>query len=617
MTAAQQQVSEAQQQASEAQEQVSQLQGQVPQLQTAVSDAQQGAQQTQSSLGAQQDFTAIPGLHLTLTGQQVLHLAKRPGILAIVPNSPVKMSGSVDTTASIDGLSNSQLWPWVSGASASWGDADAANNPSTIAVIDSGVDPQASQLQDRLLGQTDLSTLPDTTPGGDGYGHGTFVASLAAGSSAGYAGSDPYAYIYSVNVMNNEGEANIADVIAGCDWVLANKDMYDITVANLSLVGTTPASVMFDPLDQAVEQLWLNGIVVVAAAGNYNTDGQASGVPYAPGNDPFIITVGATDPNGTVDDSDDFSAPWSAFGSTLDGFAKPDLGAPGRYIVAPVPANSGLATERPASVVSPGYMELSGTSFAAPIVAGAAAYLLSIHPDWTPDQVKGALMEAATPTPNAVAGSDGVGEVNIAAAAQITDPPNPNAGLDQYLTTDADGSNAFDAAAWNSAAWSSAAWSSAAWSSAAWSSAAWSSAAWASAAWSSAAWSSAAWASAAWSSAAWANNSNADNAIPQPTLNTTNTATIANELGVTLGGKPLPTHPFHSHTTTYLATPTTTTTADTTTTTPADTTTTTDTTTTADNTDTTDTTTTTADTTDTTDTTTTTADNTDTTTTSG
>ena len=515
---------------------------------------------------------------MTLTGQQVLHLAQRPGILAIVPNSPVKMSGSVDTTASIDGLSNSQLWPWVSGATAAWGDPNAANNPSTIAVIDSGVDPQASQLQDRLLGQTDLSTLPDTTPGGDGYGHGTFVASLAAGSSAGYAGSDPYAYIYSVNVMDNEGEANIADVIAGCDWVLANKDMYDITVANLSLVGTSPASVMFDPLDQAVEQLWLNGIVVVAAAGNYNTDGQASGVPYAPGNDPFIITVGATDPNGTVDDSDDFSAPWSAFGSTLDGFAKPDLGAPGRYIISPVPADGNLAAERPDSVVSPGYMELSGTSFSAPIVAGAAAYLLSIHPDWTPDQVKGALMVSATPTPDAVPGSDGVGEVNIAAAAQVTDPPNPNAGLDQYVSQDADGTNAFDAAAWNSAAsssaawdsaaWSSAAWNSAAWSSAAWSSAAWSSAAWASAAWSSAAWSSAAWSSAAWSSAAWANSTDADPAVPQPTLDPTDEAALVAELGVTLGGNPLPTKTFGSDTTTYIAAaPTTTTPATTTTTT--------------------------------------------------
>ena len=75
-----------------------------------------------------------------------------------------------------------------------------------------------------------------------------------------------------------------------------------------------------------------------------------------------------------------------------DGFVKPEIAAPGRYMVGPVPAGSTLAAERPASVVAPGYMELSGTSFAAPVVSGTAAQLLALQPDWTPDQVKGALM---------------------------------------------------------------------------------------------------------------------------------------------------------------------------------------------------------------------------------
>src|SRR5262249_39075451 len=159
------------------------------------------------------------------------------------------------------------------------------------------------------------------------------------------------------------GMANLADVIAGCDWVLQNKGQYNIKVANLSLTGTTPASVMFDPLDQAVENLWLHGVTVVTAVGKYNTDGPPSGAPGAPGNHPLVISVGATDPNGTVDPSDDFTAPWSAYGTTEDGFAKPDLGATGRYIIGAVSADGGLATERPGSVVSTGYMQLSGTSF--------------------------------------------------------------------------------------------------------------------------------------------------------------------------------------------------------------------------------------------------------------
>jgi subtilisin family serine protease len=92
----------------------------------------------------------------------------------------------------------------------------------------------------------------------------------------------------------------------------------------------------------------------------------------------------------SVSTNDDYTAPRSAYGYTLDGFAKPDITAPGRYMVGPVPAASTLVTEKPASVVASGYIQLSGTSFAAPVVAGAAAQILSAHPTWTPDQVKGA-----------------------------------------------------------------------------------------------------------------------------------------------------------------------------------------------------------------------------------
>ena len=143
------------------------------------------------------------------------------------------------------------------------------------------------------------------------------------------------------------------DVIAAADWILANKDQYNIRVANFSLHSASPASVFYDPLDRAVERLWFNGVVVVAAAGNYGIDGRPSGVTFAPGNDPFVITVGAQDMNHSVSTHDDTAAPWSAFGYTLDGFSKPELGAPGRYIVGPVPNSSTLVSERPTNIGAP------------------------------------------------------------------------------------------------------------------------------------------------------------------------------------------------------------------------------------------------------------------------
>ena len=453
-------------------------------------------------------FHAINGVHAMLTGAQIGFLAKTSFVSAIVPNDRVKLS-SIDLPQS-----NGQKWAWAVGAAVDWTTQAASLSAPTIAVVDSGIDSSRADFGSRLLDQVNLASLSPNSPG-DGYGHGTFVAGVAAGQASGFAGVAPSANLVSIDVMNDQGEATVADIVSACDWILQNKAQYNIRVANFSLHAENPASLFFDPLDQAVEKLWLNGVVVVTAAGNYADNGAESGVPFAPGNDPFVITVGASDVQNTVQTGDDTAAPWSAWGYTPDGFMKPDLSAPGRYVIGPVSAGAGLTTERADRLVpdAPGYMQLSGTSFSAPMVSGAAAMLLAQHPDWTPDQVKGALMVSASATPAATPGSLGVGELDVALARRVTTPPNPNAGLDQYLTTGTDGTVTFNSsawqaaaatdAAWGSAAWGSAAWSDAAWGSAAWGSAAWGSAAWGSAAWSDAAWGSAAWGSAAWSDAAW------------------------------------------------------------------------------------------------------------------
>lgn len=216
----------------------------------------------------------------------------------------------------------------------------------TIAIVDSGIDAtRVADFGGRVLTQVDLVSGGNNSAG-DGRGHGTMVASLAAGSAVLRAGVAPDARLVSLDVIDDAGAGRTADMIAAVDWILANRFLYNIRVVNFSVQSVLPSSALYDPLDRAVEQLWLNGVVVVAAAGNYATGGKASGVLYAPANDPFVITVGATDVNGSKNVKDDTVAPWSAFGYTIDGFAKPEIAAPGRYMVGAVPRSSTLARAR-------------------------------------------------------------------------------------------------------------------------------------------------------------------------------------------------------------------------------------------------------------------------------
>jgi serine protease AprX len=495
------------------------------------------------ALGLKRKLDSIDGASADLTGKQLLKLARMPGITAITRDVPVLLSG---------GISNNQQWPFASGVAKGWSDITngSLGTPPAIAVVDSGIDAVRSDFSDgtRVIKQVAMTNLPGNSAG-DGYGHGTFVAGIAAGSASQYSGAAPSAPIVSIDVMDDQGMALTSDVIAAADWIVQNKSAYNIRVANFSLHSSAPASVFWDPLDRAVERLWFSGVVVVTAAGNYGVNGQPSGVLYAPGNDPFVITVGADDTSGSVSTNDDMAAPWSSYGYTIDGFSKPDIAAPGRYMIGPVPPTSTLAVTRPASVTAPGYIQLSGTSFAAPVVSGAAAYMLALHPSWTPDQVKGAFMLTAKPTPSAAPLSEGVGLLNAAAASSVASPPNPNLALNAFVTPDpVTGARAFDAASWGSAAranaswgsasWGSASWGSASWGSASWGSASWNAASWGSASWGTASWGSSSWGSASWGSASWGSTATADNAAEDTgapaLLDPLNQAEAEAELGISV-----------------------------------------------------------------------------------
>ncbi len=162
-------------------------------------------------------------------------------------------------------------------------------------------------------------------------------------------------------------------------------------------------------------------------------------------------------------------------------------------MIGPVPAAATLRQAKPENLVGTGYMRLSGTSFAAPVVAGAAAQLLIEHPTWTPDQIKGALMQRARHIPDAPRGSAGVGEINALRSSQLSRAPNPNAALNRFLKTDVLGTTAFDGAAWYTAAKASVSWDSVSWSDVSWTDVSWTDVSWADVSWSDVSWADVSW----------------------------------------------------------------------------------------------------------------------------
>ena len=432
-------------------------------------------------------YKFVSSVAVVMKAKKVLDLAKRPG-LTLTSDARIKLSA---------GPSSNFVWPTAEALRPFYAETDRyrAAMP-TIAVVDSGIEKNRADFDNgiRVIDEKVITQLLPNSPG-DGRGHGTFVAGIAAGSAPGYAGAAPGANIVSLDVMDDSGMARTSDVIAAAEWIYQNKDARNIRVANFSLHSTVPSNFTKDPLDKAVEKLWFAGVTVVVAAGNYGHENGPSGVLFAPGNDPFVITVGAVDLDGTVKIREHDVPGWSAYGYTYDGFRKPEIAAAGRFMVGPVSLNASLKLAKPANVLSPGYMRLSGTSFASPVVAGAAAQILARHPSFTPDQVKGALMQTARNIPDAPSGSAGVGEINAYRAAAMSRPPNPNLALNRFVVPDPLGGNTlvFDAVSWTDAAKASVSWDAVSWSDASWSDASWTAVSWSDVSWSDVTWSDVTW----------------------------------------------------------------------------------------------------------------------------
>jgi serine protease AprX len=414
--------------------------------------------------------------------------------LVVTEDAPIRPQNLLPSLSSTSS-SSTQLWTAESGVNKLWGGPKAA----TIAIVDSGIDASKADFSGRVKAEVSFVSSGNSNAAGDGRGHGTFVAGIAAGNAKGYAGAAPNADIVSLDVMDDSGAGKTSDVIAAAEWIYLNKAAYNIRVANFSLHSGAVNHFWLDPLNVAVSKLWHAGVVVVAAAGNYGTADGPSGVRYAPGSNPFVITVGAVDIGGTAKPRDDARAPWSAYGRTPDGFMKPEICAPGRYMVGPVPAISTLAAEKADKLQGLGYIELSGTSFAAPVVSGVAAQLLARNPTMTPDQVKGTLMRRARPVVDGAPHACGVGQINGAKSALFDGAGNPNRALSAFVKPAVDGSGpVFDAVSWTDVSWSDVSWDAVSWTDVSWSDVSWDAVSWSDVSWTDVSWSDVSWSDVSW-----------------------------------------------------------------------------------------------------------------------
>lgn len=424
---------------------------------------------------ARQPLSHIGGVAATIRADQLDTLARQPGVVRVALDPEMRPVQAVDAAAS----GPASVFPQTVGAPEAWATGTFGRGVA-IAVLDSGV--QAHQdLGSRLIVNKRFNQGASSSA--DQYGHGTWVAGIAAGNGSAsrgtYIGIAPGASLVNLKVSDDAGAAHASDVLQALQWVVENHAAYNIRVVNLSFVSSLAEGYATNLLDAAVEMVWHSGVTVVVAAGNQG----ANTAQYAPANDPYVITVGAADDAGTAAPRDDTLAWFSTFGLTQDGFAKPDLVAPGRHVVGALSTNGAiLASEFPSRVVNHQYIQLSGTSAAAPVVAGAVALLGQARPGLTPDQVKWLLLQTARP----MGPGSGAGELNLAGALGFQGSvPRANVGLVPnrlvalaYLNQTGQSSVSWDSVSWDSVTWDSVSWDSVSWDSVSWDSVSWDSVSW-------------------------------------------------------------------------------------------------------------------------------------------
>ncbi len=349
----------------------------------------------------------VNGMVVELPNRVIKQLSERSEVISIHFDRPIAQH-----------MNRAAVTVGARAAQAQWGYDGAGVG---VAVIDSGISHfhddfgyQGLNTKVRVVAGQRVTAFVDFVNGStvayDDNGHGTHVAGIIAGngydSYGARAGIAPAAHLVSLKVLDKYGRGCVSDVIAAFEWAVANRVTHNIRVINLSVGARITESFETDPLTLAAKRATDAGIVVVTAAGNL---GKASnGKPLygsitAPGNAPWVLTVGASSTQGTPMRYDDVIAPYSSRGPTaVDFVAKPDLVAPGTGIVSTIDKTSEFYRTKSAYLLTgtrvlpyKPYLSLSGTSMASPIVAGTVALMIQANPKLTPNLVKAILQYTA------------------------------------------------------------------------------------------------------------------------------------------------------------------------------------------------------------------------------
>ena len=315
-----------------------------------------------------------------------------------------------------------------------------------VAVIDSGISSWHDDFTNKTAklfpyGNQRVAKFVDFVNGRslpyDDNGHGTHVSGIIAGNGQDSPNSEkqgvaPGASIISLKVLDQNGQGTISHIIAALGWIKTNAKTYNIRVVNMSVGAAIRESYWTDPLTLAVKAVTDQGITVVTAAGNMGKNAQGErqyGGITAPGNAPWVLTVGASSTNGTLTRSDDTMAGFSSSGPTFIDFdSKPDLVAPGQGTISLAAPGSTFYITKTAYLLTgklglnlgtKPYLTLSGTSMAAPVVAGTVALMLQANPTLTPNLIKAILQYTAQKYPGYSPLRQGGGFLNTLGAVRL------------------------------------------------------------------------------------------------------------------------------------------------------------------------------------------------------